>query len=230
MTEEVQAEPGAAMTGTPPPELSRPSAQRIFKRSNYAQATLLMTQIIGFAGYNVTPERLQDIDNILWLLESCGFLPEEPNNTPYVALVTMIWARMPVVTQAAATLRLDETTVKAIGDGISQGIVEAMASQARTQNETLFKFTRQFNDIAETELKPPLEAQTEWLKKILARVNAPQAGEATVDSEAIARKVSAEIQQKLSGVYLALLVMAGFLGLLAGIFIGPGLLKIAHFL
>jgi len=229
MTEEARA-PSPQGAGTPPPEWSRPSAQQIFQRSNYAQATLLMTRIIGFAGYNVTPERLQDIDSILWLLQSCGFLPEEPNNAPYVALVTMIWARMPVVTQAGATMQLDESTVKAIEGGLGDRIIGAISSEARTQNETLFKFTRQFNDIAETELKPQLEAQTEWLKKILARVNAPQAAEATVDSEAIAKKVSAQIQQKLSGVHLALVVMAGCLGLLAGIFIGPGLLKIAHFL
>jgi hypothetical protein len=230
MTEEQPAEQPAspAIPAAAPPELSRPSAQRIFQRSKYAQATLLMTQIIGFAGYNVTPERLQDIDSILWLLESCGFLPEEPNNTPYVALVTMIWARMPVVTEGSATLELDETTIKTIGEAISSRIVEIVAREFRSQNEMLFKFTKQFNDIAETELKPPLETQTEWLKKILARVNAPQIGE--VDGEAVARKVSAEIQQRLSGLYLALLVMAGWLGLLAGIFIGPGLLKLAHFL
>jgi hypothetical protein len=79
-----------------------PTLQEIAQGYRGTTAEWLLGRIIGWHE-RITPERQQDIDSILYLLKEAKYIPEDPEHAPFVAMIALIWARLPLAADLTET-------------------------------------------------------------------------------------------------------------------------------
>jgi hypothetical protein len=195
----------------PPPD--GPHLRDIAARYQGTSAEWLLTRLIGWHD-RVTPERQRDIDNILYLLERCKYLPEDPEHAPFIVLIALVWARLPLALELNGQ---DEIlTAQQVGEQIKAVAGELQWVGKSEFNELLKRIDRAF----ETEVYPKLEQFDASIERLIKRLNDKSATAVELDSAKIAENIAAQVsaagKQQFEGIYLAVLGLVAVLAFVIG--------------
>jgi hypothetical protein len=168
------------------------------------QAEWLLTRIIGWHE-RVTPDRQRDIDNILYLLQAIGYIPEDPVTAPFIALIALVWARLPL------TPDLDDEhqtlTAEQIGEQLKKTAKEL---QWITKTEFI-ELDKNLDRFFKNDVHPKLDKFDSSIDAIIKRLNEIPAATAKVEldtgkvAETITQQVIATGKRQFEGIYLWML-------------------------
>jgi Spy/CpxP family protein refolding chaperone len=226
-----------AVASRPRTLVKPPSFRAIVQSYSGTNAEWLLTRILGWHD-RITPEREKDIDAILYLLEKIGYIPEDPETAAFIALVALVWARLPLAPDLSDNPQ-HLMTPGAIGAEFRKA-AEDMGWITRKEFQQI---DAQLDKFMDNIVEPKLEKFQHTLDNMAQKVNdlrnakgadqfnarevAGQIAEmlkagagAGVDagkvSESIAEQVIARAGSHFKSVTLGMVAAAFFVGLLAG--------------
>jgi hypothetical protein len=210
-----------------------PNFRSIVQNYSGTNAEWLLARILGWHD-RITPEREKDIDAILYLLEKIGYIPEDPETAAFIALIALVWARMPLAPDLSDNPQ-HLMTPGAIGEHFKK-TAEEMEWITRKEFQQI---DRQLDKFMDNIVDPKLEKFQHTLDTMAQKVNSllnspnleqPNAREiaemlkaASVTSldtgkisEGIAQQVISAARSQFKGIYLGMVAMAFVVGLLVG--------------
>jgi hypothetical protein len=114
--------PAQNTTATPRPEHKHSgdiaSFASVISSYQNTNAAVLLERILGWHD-KLSAESQKDIDHILYLLGTCGYIPGTREALPFVALVALIWARLPLMESLKAEEKR-QITVEQVGQQLAQ--------------------------------------------------------------------------------------------------------------
>jgi hypothetical protein len=142
-----------------------PSFRNIVQNYSGTNAEWLLARILGWHD-RITPEREKDIDAILYLLEKIGYIPEDPETAAFIALIALVWARMPLAPDLSDNPQ-HLMTPAAIGDEFKK-----VAAQMEWIGRKEFQqIDRQLDKFMDNVLDPTLEKFQHSLDIMAQKVN-----------------------------------------------------------
>ena len=198
------------------PQLPRePHFREIVANYRGTKAEWLLTRIIGWHE-RVTPDRERDIDNILYLLQAIGYIPEDPATAPFTALIALVWARLPLTADLSQEPSL---TVEQIGEQLKKTAKELQWITKQEFNELDKSLDRFFQN----DVNPKLEKFDSGIDSIIKRLNEIPTATAKVELDTskiageIAEQVIAAGKQQFEGIYLWVLGLVATLTFVLGL-------------
>ncbi|MDR0275595.1 MAG: hypothetical protein LBI48_09710 [Burkholderiaceae bacterium] len=200
--------------------VKQPRFRTIAKSYSGTSAEWLLGRIIGWHD-RITPDREKDIDNILYLLEKIGYIPEDPQTAPFVALIALVWARLPLAPDLTDNPKSLMTPV-AIGHQFKK-IAEEMEWVTRKEFQELDKALDGFKDSV---VEPKLDKFQRTLEGMAGKINGlanspspPVSIDTAKVSGEIAQQVAVAAKSQFKGIYLWMVGLTFVLGLFIGAWI-----------
>jgi len=211
--DEQQPSEPTAQSQLPQPR-EEPHFRNIAASYRGTQAEWLLTRIIGWHD-RITPDRERDIDAILYLLQAIGYIPEDPVSAPFISLIALVWARLPLtpdLNDLPDTLTIDQI------EELLQKTAKELQWIAKPEfNELLKTLDRTFTN----EVYPRLDKLDTAIDGIIKRLNEKSTAAVELDAnkvaENVAEKVIATGKRQFEGIYLWMLGLVAILMFVIGL-------------
>jgi hypothetical protein len=143
-----------------------PSFRNIVQNYSGTNAEWLLARILGWHD-RITPEREKDIDAILYLLEKIGYIPEDPETAAFIALIALVWARLPLAPDLSDNPQ-HLMTPAAIGDEFRKVAAQMEGLAARISSKSTASSTSSWTTSWTRSWKSFSTPWTQWGKRSTA--------------------------------------------------------------